>query len=185
MTRRRLITSCSIILVSMGLGAVVAFVLSWSLTLFHQEPPMRLSSLSIRADIVLGVETSGFFSAVPIIRAKDGQLYEYDLYEKQFIPLNSLPEDLRDTACQPEYVLLLEKVAGKVASCREVEPFSEYCAAPDTVFANTLEGELWMYRNEQLYGFTTVILTILLVPVGLLLGFVIALARKSDSLVAS
>ena len=179
MNRRRSISSRSVLLICVGLGAALAIGGSWGETLFDQQPPARLPTSSIKAVTVLGIETLGFFDATPIVRAIDGGLYEYDLFQGRYVPQESLPEYLHDTACQQKYVSQIEEAAGKVASCREVQPPGEWCPAPYTVFANTLAGDLWVFRQQQQCVFNTIMRIVVFVPAGLVVGVIIVVVMKT------
>jgi len=177
--RRRSISSWSVLLICIGLGAVLAIGVSWGETLSEQQPPTRLPTSSIKADTVLSIETLGFFDATPIVRATYGRLYGYDLPQERYVLQESLPESLHDTACQQEYVSRIEEAAGKVASCREVQPYGEWCPAPYTVFANTLEGDLWVFRQQQQCVFNTIMRMAMFVPAGLVVGVIIVVVMKT------
>ena len=179
MTNSRKPISWLLILICVGLGTVLPFLLAWSQTLARQEPPIRLPALAVGVNEVLGTIDLGFYWSVPIVRAKDGLIYEYDDYEEKYVLLDDLPEDLDVTECQPKYVSLLEKVAGSMTSCREVVPIGEYCPAPVTVFASTAQGELWRYEKQRPCMFVAAAQLFIFVPASLLLAIVIQLVRHT------
>ena len=117
--------------------------------------------------------------AVPMIRARNGRLYYYDQSQEEYVSLDSLPQYQNDVACQQKYVHRIEQMAGIVASCREVQPPGEWCPAPYTVFASTPNGDLWVFREEQPCWFSTITLTMIFVPIGLVMGLVIVFVKKT------
>ena len=112
-------------------------------------------------DTVIGTKVSTFFQVDPVIRTKDGQLLEVYINQKKLIPLDEVPSRMSSTACQKKYIEKIEESAGKLSSCQEIQPLGEWCPAPYTVFAATLNGELWMFQKHQVCIFAVIMLSMM------------------------
>lgn len=151
----------TIVAVCIMLGALPAscFILLAPVRL--QKPPFIVPLNSAVIDTVIGAKVSTFFQVDPVIRTKDGQLLEVYMDQKKLIPLNEAPSGMSSTACQKKYIEKIEESAGKLSSCQEIQPLGEWCPAPYTVFAATLNGELWMFQKHQVCIFAAIMLSMM------------------------
>lgn len=175
---RRLLSSLLIVLIGTAGGIVLAPILGWSRMWLSQKPPSRLPAPPTKAEALLGIETGGFFVAVPVVQATDRAIYTYRWSggSPEWQP-GSLPESTADLPCAPERLRRIEAEVGEITACREVEPLGEWCPAPITAYALTPEGEVWEFRKERFCTFGTVLYAMGLGIGGFVLGLVIAGVR--------
>jgi heme/copper-type cytochrome/quinol oxidase subunit 2 len=170
----RIFSSCLIILVSIVLVAWVTYTVASRRTP-PRNPPTRLPDPPVKAEVLVGITSAGFYSAVPIIRAIDEQLYSYDYSGPGYTwGSGSLPEETHDWPCDVWSISQIEAAGGKIVDCRMSSTSGEFCPGPDVSFALTANGEIWQQIQLRTCPLDILITVVpIFALVGLLIGIVI------------
>lgn len=173
------LSSLKIVLICVALGVLSSIAFGFFIRFDNQKPPSLLPLHTIKAGAVVGAEARGFFSATPIILTREGRLGRYvGSKHEEVRTISALPEEMSSASCEKKHIKKIEKVAGKISSCQGVQPWGEWCSAPYTVYATTPDGQLWEYEEQRVCWFVVVSLSLMSVPVGIVLGFLLIAARK-------
>jgi len=137
-----------------------------------RSPPARLPDPPVKAEALVGITSIGFYSAVPLIRVVDGQLYSYDDSGQGYTwASSSLPEETYDVPCDVLSISQIEAAGGKIVNCRTNGTSGEFCPGPYVSFALTANGEIWKQIQPRTCPLDILITVVpMFAFVGLLLG---------------
>lgn len=177
--QRKPMHSWQIIMLSTGVGILLALAASWVLSIHFQEPPSRISPPPSKAEAILGAKNFGFGSTILFVRDIDGKSYQYVFGKWE--PLFIEPVDFYDEECQQSEIQNIEAVAGRIKNCREIQTAGEWIPAPRISYAITADGDLRQLSTSQLVKMLTILILIILTLLGLCIGFIIVIARRITS----
>lgn len=165
--------SWQIIMLSTGVGILLALATSWALSIHSQEPPSRIPPPPSKVETILGAKDVYFGATVLFVRAVNGESYQYSW---RWEPAPA-PEIFYDKECQSSEIQVIEAVAGRIDNCRQIQMMGEWTPGPLISYAITADGDLWQLSTPQWIMMFTILILIILTLFGLFVGVIIVTVR--------
>jgi len=171
--QRKPVHAWQIIMLSTGVGILLALMTSWGLSIYFQKPPSRIPSPPSKAKAILGVRDVPFGTTMLFIQSVNGESYQYSWKWEPALA----PENLNDIECRPSEIQQIEAVAGRINNCRQIQTIGEWVPGALISYAITANGDLWQLSTPQWIMMFAILFLAILTPLGLLVGVIIVTVR--------
>jgi len=157
-------------------GILLALIVTSFVSRDTRYPAHRLPQPASKPESLIGMTNNGFGAAQLFIQGADGVLYEYDGYSWS----TATPPDItKEEFCDPSDLQFLQKSAGDISICRQIQRIGEYCPEAIVSVALTPNGDLWQAERTPACRLLRIIPTFIIISVfGFFTSVVIAIIQS-------
>lgn len=151
-------------------GMLVALVLNVPVLLFPGVSVEQFPLPPSPARAISSIENYGFHYSIPGITGQDGGSYTFHRFEPDLAwqEESSQAEFNEAAACDRGWQQRLEKEAGALADCRQIQEWGEFCPGPAAAYGIDQAGGVWLLLADTACTNAILVQVILLAGIGLI-----------------